>query len=125
MDLYLWSHINLDHIKNILNDVLQNWICNDGVIKIDFYGQVKVLYNNHTTNQIRKEFSDKTQGIIDGRIGTVDGWLVKIFSPTCKEVPNPGKYYSRKGSYGINVQVIVDKRKRILWRHIHKEIYCP
>ena len=31
---------------------------------------------------------------------------------------NPGKYYSRKGFYALNVQVIVDKKKRILWRTI-------
>ena len=31
---------------------------------------------------------------------------------------NPGKYFSRKQVYGISVQVIVDKRKRVLWRYI-------
>ena len=35
-----------------------------------------------------------------------------------KEVPNPGSYFSRKNVHGLNVQVIVDKRKRILCRHI-------
>ena len=28
------------------------------------------------------------------------------------------EYFSRKGSYAINVQVIVDMRKQVLWRHI-------
>lgn len=46
-----------------------------------------------------------------GVIGAVDGWLVKIDCP--KGVPNPGGYYSRKGFYALNVQVVVDKQKRI------------
>jgi hypothetical protein len=33
-------------------------------------------------------------------------------------VVNPGKYFSLKGSYSLNVQAIVDKRQRILWRVI-------
>ena len=109
LDLYLWSKINPDHIKNIVNDVIQNWICNDRVIMIDYYRQV--LYDNENINMIRNDFAEKTQGILNGCIGAVDGWLVKIISPTVKEVPNPGKYYSRISNYGLNVQVIVDKNK--------------
>ena len=91
LDLYLWSKINPDHIKVILNDVIQNWLCNDQVIMIDYYKQV--LYDNANINIIRNDFAQKTEGIVNGCIGAVDGWLVKIFSPTTKEVPNPGKYY--------------------------------
>lgn len=116
LDLYLWSKISPDHIKNIVNDVIKNWICNDDVILVDYYKQV--LYNNKNINIIKSTFAEKTEGIIGGCIGAVDGWLVKIFSPTVKEVPNPGKYYSRKSNYGLNVQVIVDKNKRVLWRYI-------
>ena len=32
-------------------------------------------------------------------------------------VQNPGKYYSRKGCFAINVQVIIDKQKWVLWCH--------
>jgi hypothetical protein len=55
---------------------------------------------------------------MDGCIGALDGWLVHIICPSIFEVLNPGKYYSRKGFYAINVQVIVDKNKRVLWRNI-------
>ena len=103
LDLYLWSKINPDHIKNIVNDVNKNWICNDGVILVDYYKQV--LYNNKNINTIRRSFAEKSEGIIGGCIGAVDGWLVKIFSCMIKEVPNPGKYDSRKSNYGLNVQV--------------------
>jgi hypothetical protein len=37
---------------------------------------------------------------------------------TISELSNPGKYFSCKGFHAINVQVIVDKKKRILWRYI-------
>ena len=53
-----------------------------------------------------------------GCIGALDGWLVRIKSPSEKECRNPGKYFCRKGFYAINVQVIVDRKKRILWRCI-------
>ena len=53
-----------------------------------------------------------------GCIGALDGWVVRITCPSACEVPNAGRYYSRKGYYAINVQVIVDKKKRVLWRYI-------
>ena len=115
-DLYLWSSINPDYTKDIVNDVIQNWFCNDGVFKINFYEDV--LLHKANNDRIRREFSSKTEGIMNGCIGAVDGWLVKIRAPTMNEVPNPGKYFSRKNVYGLNIQVIVDKRKRVLWRHI-------
>ena len=33
-------------------------------------------------------------------------------------VDTPGDYFSRKGFYCVNVQVIVDKKKRVLYRSI-------
>ena len=55
---------------------------------------------------------------MNGCIGAADGWVVKIRCPSWKEVLNPGKYFCRKGFYGINVQAIVAKNKKILWRSI-------
>ena len=60
----------------------------------------------------------KTEGVMCDVIGALDGWLVRIRSPTFLEVHNPGKYFSRKGFYALNVQVIVDKKKRVIWRYI-------
>lgn len=67
---------------------------------------------------LHEEFGIKTNYIINGCIGALDGWLVKIKSPKFSEVLNPGKYFSRKGFFALNVQAIVDKKKRILWRLI-------
>ncbi len=51
-------------------------------------------------------------------MGALDGWLVCILCPSLREVNNPGKYFTRKGFYALNVQVLCDKHKRILWRSI-------
>ena len=115
LDMFLWFNINPEHITSIFRHVVSDWFCNDGVMKIDFYKTV--LQDQQNRNEIRRNFSTRSAGILDGCIGALDGWLVRISCPTVREVNNPGKYFSRKGFYAINVQAIVDK-KRILWRYI-------
>ena len=63
---------------------------------------------------LHEEFGIKTNYIINGCIGALDGWLVKIKSPKFSEVLNPGKYFSRKGFFALNVQAIVDKKKDLV-----------
>ena len=41
-----------------------------------------------------------------------------IKCPSLSEVKNHGKYFSRKGFNALNIQAIVDRDKRILWRFI-------
>lgn len=44
---------------------------------------------------------------------------MKIKRPKKRDgVRNPSSFYSRKGFFGINVQAIVDKKKRVLYRNI-------
>ena len=85
-------------------------------LRINYYEDV--LYDTENCNRIRLEFAVKSSGVMSGVIGVLDGWLVKIRCPTMEEVHNPGKYFSRKGFYVLNVQAIVDLKKRIIWRHI-------
>ena len=59
-----------------------------------------------------------SDGIMQGCLGAIDGWLVCIRCPTRKEVKNPGKYFARKGFYALNVQVISDMNKKVIWRSI-------
>ena len=57
--------------------------------------------------------------VFDGCIGAIDWWLVKIDKTTTKDnVKNCGGFFSRKGFYAINVQVIVDRFERVLYRSI-------
>ena len=47
----------------------------------------------------------------------MDGWLVRIQRPSLWRdgVLNVTSFFSRKGFYALNVQVIVDDKKRVLW----------
>ena len=69
--------------------------------------------------KVALQFARSTNGTINGCIGAIDGWIVKITRPKVKDgIRNPGSFFSRKGFFGINVQAIVDKKKRILYRNI-------
>lgn len=63
--------------------------------------------------EVSKGFSRFTAGIMHGCIGAIDGIAIKIVRPT--EVPNPARYYCRKGFYALNVQAICDSDCRFLW----------
>jgi len=116
LDMFLWLNVNADYVRFISKHVMRNWICLDEVVQINYFE--KVLQDPHAMTSIRLTFARTSNGIINGIIGAVDGWLVRITGPTLEDTTNPGKYYSRKGFYAINVQAIVDKEKRILWRYI-------
>ena len=55
-------------------------------------------------------------GFFTGCIGAVDGWLIRIKCPSVNldNIKNPGTFCSRKGFYAMNVQIIVDKNKKVL-----------
>jgi hypothetical protein len=116
LDMFLWFNVCPDHARKISREVMEKWVCNDNVICINYFDQV--LKDNGNREKISRLFSSRSDGVLDGCIGALDGWLVKIFCPTNEEVENPGKYFSRKGFYALNVQVIVDMKKRVLWRFI-------
>ena len=60
-----------------------------------------------------------SNGAFAGVIGVIDGWIVKIKKPSPRDgVMNLPSFFSGKGFFGINVQVIVEKNKRILFRDI-------
>ena len=53
--------------------------------------------------------------------GALDGWLVTIKCPSLKHdgIVNSGGHFSRKGFHGaLNVMVIMDKHKQVLWCYI-------
>ena len=116
LDLYLWSNYDPNYLSGVIKYVIQFWICNDDVFSIDFYRDI--LQNPSRVRKITTDFGASSGGILSGCFGAIDGWLVKVKCPTLVEVRNPGKYMSRKGFFAINVQAIVDKQKRILWRFI-------
>ncbi len=69
---------------------------------------------------VERGFYKSSKGVFADCIDALDGWLVKVKKPSVKRdgVQNPGSYYSRKGFYGVNVQVIVSHEKNILYPNI-------
>ena len=112
LDMYLWMNINVDYIHILVQKVMREWFCHDAVMCIDFYKTV--LQNKKNLDNIKEDFATKSGDVLDGCIGALDGWLVRITCPRINEVKNPGKYFSRKGFYAINVQAIVDKKKDLV-----------
>jgi hypothetical protein len=119
LDIALIFRCGSSYVTPIFHDVLRNWICNDRVIKIpneEYFRDIEAM------KQTANKFSNgRSRGIINGVIGSIDGWLVKIKKPSKTDVENSNDaagYFSRKGFYAINCQVIVDRDKRVLWRSI-------
>ena len=70
-------------------------------------------------NEVAMLFSHASNGVINGCIGAIDGWVVKIKKPSKKDnIMNAQLFYSWKGYFAVNVQAIVDKKMRILFRSV-------
>ncbi len=70
--------------------------------------------------EVALQFSQASRGVINGCIGAMDGWIVKVQKPWKGDgVGNAATFYSRKGYFGINIEVIVDKQKKILFKSIN------
>lgn len=119
LDVEKIFHLSFGSAGRVFKYVLCEWVCNDNVIKINFN---EYMENDDAMNSTSQDFAcGGSDTIISGCIGALDGWLVKIRSPSQKrdQVRNPGHYYSRKGFFALNVQVIVDKKKSVIWRCIN------
>ena len=101
----------------ILHDTMKFWICNNNAMKID----VNDYLNDKTAMERNAvEFGKCSNNCLRNVIGALDGWLVKINCPKEKKegIKSIGGYKSRKGFYALNVQVIVNKQKKVLWHCI-------
>jgi hypothetical protein len=110
--------ITYSHVYKIFHHVLKHWICKDDVHEFEMH---KILNSEQKMYDTAKYFAKgRSGGILGGVIGALDCWLVKIQSPSLKRdgIVNSGGYFSRKGFYALNIMVIVDKHKRVLWRYI-------
>ncbi len=108
------------YVYSIFHYVTERWICNEKVIAIELYNQIE-LEDESAMKEVATDFAQgSSKGIMYGCIGAIDGWLVKIKCPSKLEgVQNAGGFFSRKGYFALNVQVIVDKYKRVTWFSIN------
>jgi hypothetical protein len=113
MDVAFIFNISETYVYQIFFDVIVNWIQDDRLVKIN---GVEYCKDEERMKEVALDFARASGGVMNGCIGALDGWIVKINKPTKKDgVANPKLFYSRKGFYGISVQAIVDKKKRILF----------
>ena len=78
LDLSLIFDIGHRWCKQILYDVLEHWIVvpNLGGMDIEKY-----LSNDQELERVSTGFSKRSNGLLTGAIGAIDGWLVKIQRP--------------------------------------------
>ncbi len=116
LDCALFFEVSFNHCHKLFKEVVCNWLCHPLFYPID---GIKYCLNDDEMNSVALQFSNSSRGVVNGCIGALDGWLVKIKKPTKRDgVDNPQSFYSRKGFYAINVQAICDKNKRVLFRSI-------
>ncbi len=116
LDLALLYDTSSSHAYDIFHSVINNWILDDKLVKIS---GIDYMNDDKRLEEVAMIFLQKSDGVLAGCIGAIDGWLVKIIQPSYKDgVKYPGTFFSRKGFYALNVVAIVDRDKRVLYRVI-------
>ena len=102
------------HCKVILYEVIKEWIIPSKIGNIDMS---LYLEDEDAMSRVSKGFSERSNGVLTGAIGAIDGWLVKIIRPSwgLDRIRNSITFFSRKGFFALNVQCIVDHDKKVLW----------
>jgi hypothetical protein len=113
LDLLLAYNLSHHMLYEIFHETI-NWINKSFEFALPNYIKYE---NTNKLQQLALAFSDRSDGIINGCIGALDGVAIRIRSPWIErdEVPDPGNYYCRKGFFALNVQAICDADKRIIW----------
>ena len=94
--------------------VLKYWIIDTNIGEINMS---EYLDDTAAMSRVSDGFSKRSNGVLKGAIGAIDGWLVCIVCPSFFQdsIINTTTFFSRKGFYALNVQVIVDDKKKVLW----------
>ena len=113
LDLAVMFDVHSDHCTVILYQVLLHWIIKPNIGNLNMK---KYLGDKEAMAKVSKGFAKRSDGVLVGAIGAIDGWLVRIICPGMRDlIMNPVSFFSRKGFYALNVQCIVDHRKKVLW----------
>jgi len=114
LDLGALFDVSSNWCRDIFYEVLEYWIVspNLGGMNIKEY-----LSNPEALRRVSAGFSQRSNGVLRGAIGAMDGWLVKIIRPSWRldKIRNVVGFFSRKGFYALNVQCMVDHQKKVLW----------
>ena len=116
MDMALLFQTSFNHMHKIFKHVVTNWLSHSSFYNIN---GIKYCSDDERMKEVALQFARGSSGVIGGCIGALDGWVVRIKKPSRRDgVKNAKSFYSRKGFFAVNVQAIVDKRKRVLFRSI-------
>jgi hypothetical protein len=87
MDISLVFDVSFNHSHKIFRQVLNNWILHKSFYPIN---GVEYCNNEEKMSAVALQFSATSGGVINGCIGAIDGWVVKIQRPNKKDgVLNP------------------------------------
>ncbi len=115
------SVISTKNVKFMCLDVVQNWLIHESFYLIN---SVAYCQDDEKMLDAAVQFARALKGVINGCIGVLDGWVVKIKKPSHLDgVEKPiffcqFFFYSQKGYFAVNVKVIVNKNKWILFPSI-------
>ena len=74
---------------------------------------IKYLGDKQAMSKVSAGFAKRSNGVLIGAIGAIDGWLVRIVRPGWRDlIVNHVPFFSRKGFYALNVQCIVHYRRK-------------
>ncbi|EJK58257.1 hypothetical protein THAOC_21635 [Thalassiosira oceanica] len=105
LDLSLLFECGSSTAYEIFHKVIREWICSKDKPLVNINGK-DFIDDEERMAAVALEFARSSAGLFSGCIGAIDGWVVKIKKPS-------------QGFYGLNVVVICDRKKRILYRVIN------
>ena len=93
LDLSLLFETSQTYAFKIFYNGIENWILDDKLIKIN--GLDYVIYQQ-MMSEVARCFAEESNGVINGCIGALDGWIVKCKIPikTRDRVRDPSSFYS-------------------------------
>ena len=95
LDLCLLYEVRMSYSHQVFHAVIQGWILDDRLVKIN---GIDYIQDWVRLEKVAVQFAKSSGGLLNGSIGAIDGWIVRIKNPSNRDnIPNPGSFYSRKG----------------------------
>ena len=97
MDISVIFDVSESHCKTVFIKVLHDWIVKVNIGSIDIESYLK---DEDAMRHVSNGFSRRSNGILCGAIGAIDGWLVKIQRPheIRDGIKNPASFFLVKDS---------------------------
>ena len=79
LDLALLYEVGPSYAYEIFHDVVKNWLLDKRLVNI--HG-IEYVTDEERLEKVAMEFARSSNGLFNGCIGAIDGWIVKIRKPT-------------------------------------------